>query len=280
MPDLNQLPVPEHQPGQPYHWAYDNLPLKTLAERDEIINFEVDNHGNILRSCAGTQGSLANRLNQSIDEDGNLIPAAVDQTLHNIAEHIDGFKTVTTPELEVYQALGFPSLTNPVEFVRMISAERDKLANIADDATNVTLSVETDVTTVNFTDGNIEFIPSASIEWHVESPNKVQALLKVSTDFAHRHFYEQIPVPDTLLPNKKFYITSVSVMTPVVEDSLRVYINGTRLNSMFTVPYTNNDATSFNFNKFTVSYEENSFTLDNSIEETDVILIDFDISLT
>ena len=49
MPDLNQLPVPEYQPGQPYHWSYDNLPLKTLAERDEIINFEVDNHGNILR---------------------------------------------------------------------------------------------------------------------------------------------------------------------------------------------------------------------------------------
>ena len=72
MPDLSSIPVPQYAPNQPYHWEYDNLPLKALADRDEVINGEVDNQTKILVDAAGTQGTLANRLNQSIDEDGNL----------------------------------------------------------------------------------------------------------------------------------------------------------------------------------------------------------------
>jgi hypothetical protein len=285
MPDLNQLPVPQYDPGQPYHWAHDNLPLKTLAERDEIINFEVDNHGNILRSCAGTQGTLSNRLAQSIDQDGNLLSTAVDQSLHNIAEHSDGSKSVTTPELEEYQELGFSSLVNPVSFVRMLTAERDKLAMIADEATNVTVSVQTNSNTVDFESGQLKFVPSDSVEWQIESPNKVKAVLRVSTDFAHRHFYEQTPI-ETLsddaipVPYKKYYITSVSNATPIVKDSLRVYVNGARLNSSYAVPYPDQMATVWNTNMFTASYVDNSFVLNSPIAETDVILIDFDISLT
>jgi hypothetical protein len=285
MPDLNQLPVPQYGPNQPYHWDYDNLPLKTLAERDELINFEVDNHGNILRLCAGTQGTLSNRLSQSIDQDGNLIPSAVDQSLHNIAKHTDGSISVSDSELESYQQLGFPSLINPVNFVRMLEDERSKLAMIADQATNITVNIQTDTDNIDFESGKLKIVPSDSIAWTINNNNEISAILKVSTAFAHRHFYEQIPIEtlsDDTVPvlYKKYYITSVSNAIPIVEDSLRVYVNGTRLNTKYNVPYPDNTGMSWKSNIFSVNYEESSFTLGQAITENDVVLIDFDISLT
>lgn len=283
MPDLSQLPVPQYQGDQPYHWEYDNLPLKTLADRDEIINGEVDSHGKILRDCAGTQGTLANRLAQSIDEDGNLIPAAVDESAHNIAEHTDGSKTVSGGELTAYIALGFPSLTNPVSFVRMLDSERAKLALIADEATNMTIEVETISNIVLFEEGPLQLAQSESIQWEVEAPNKVKAVLAVSTDFAHRHYYDLTPVmepTDDLTPieYKLFKVTSVA--TPFIEDSLRVYINGVRISSEFSVYYPSNPVSTWTLNRFTADAANGKFTLDSAITELDIIQIDFDVSLT
>lgn len=283
MPDLSQIPVPQYSAGQPYHWEYDNLPLKALADRDEIINGELDALAKILTDCNGTQGTLANRLAQSIDEDGNLIPAAVDQSLHNIAEHSDGTKTVTGPELTDYIALGFPALVNPVPFVRMLKAERDKLALVADEATNMTISVETISNIVLFEEGPVEFVPSTSIHWEVEAPNKVKAVLAVSTEFAHRHFYDLTPVmlptadPVPIL-NKLFKVTSMA--TPYIEDSLRVYINGVRLNKHYSVYYPSNPVATWTLNKFAADHLAGQFTLDSPITDDDIIQIDFDESLT
>lgn len=283
MPDLSQLPVPQYAAGQPYHWEYDNLPLKTLADRDELINGELDNVSKILRDCNGTQGTLANRLAQSIDEDGNLIPAAIDESLHNIAEHADGSKTVTGPELANYVALGFPSLTNPVPFVRMLLAERDKLALIADEATNMTIQVETISNIVLFEEGPVEFAESDSIQWEVVTPSKIKANLKVSTAFAHRHFYDLTPVmvptsdPVPVL-NKLFKVTSMA--TPYIEDSLRVYINGVRLNKNYSVYYPSNPIATWTLNRFTADHLNGKFTLDSPILDEDIIQIDFDESLT
>ena len=153
MPDLNALPVPQYNSAQPYHWEYDNLPLKTLANRDELINGVVDTHSEILRNCAGTVGTLANRLNQSVEEDGNLKTTAVDDTLHNIAKHEDGSKTVSGSDLSDYIALGYIGVVNPVPFVRMLEAERDKLSLVADEATNIVVNVNTPSLIYTFCDG-------------------------------------------------------------------------------------------------------------------------------
>lgn len=283
MPDLNQLIVPQYSADQPYHWEYDNLPLKVLADRDDLINSEVNIHGNILRESSGSQGTLANRLNQSINEDGSLNADAIDEALHNIAEHTDGSKTVTNDELDDYIALGFPSLINPVDFVRMLEAERAKLALIADEATNITISCETISNIVLFEDGPIELVQSDSIQWEVESPNKIKAILAVSTDFAHRHYYDITPVmeptDDTIPVLYKLYkVTSVS--TPYIEDSLRVYINGIRINPTYDVYYPSNPISSWQLNKFVADHENGLFTLENPITEDDIIQIDFDLSLT
>jgi len=283
MPDLSQLPVPQYSPDQPYHWEYDNLPLKTLSDRDDLINGVVDALAKILSDCNGTQGTLANRLAQSIDEDGNLIPAAIDQAEHNIAEHTDGAKTVTGPELADYVALGFPSLVNPVHFVRMLEAERDKLALIADEATNMTIQVETISNIVLYEQGPIELAQSDSIHWEVEAPNKIKPVLTISTDFAHRHFYDLTPVmlptsDPTPILNKLFKVTSMA--TPYIEDSLRVYINGVRLNKNYSVYYPSNPIATWALNTFTADHLAGQFTLDHPITDEDIIQIDFDESLT
>lgn len=279
MPDLSQLPVPQYTADQPYHWEYDNLPLKTLADRDLLINVEVDIHAAVLRDTAGTQGTLANRLAQSIDEDGNLISDAIDEAAHNIAEHTDGSKTVSTLELANYVALGFPSLINPVGFVRMLASERDKLALIADDATNLTISVETISNIVLFEEGSLELTSSDSIQWEVESPNKVKAVLSISTEFAHRHYYDLTPVmtpTEDAIPidYKLFKVTSTA--TPYIEDSLRVYINGIRLNRNYSVYYPSNPISTWSLNAFTADAANGLFTLNNPITDLDIIQIDFD----
>ena len=278
MPDLNQLPVPEYNADQPYHWEYDNLPLKVLADRDLIINNEVDNLAEILRNTAGTQGTLSNRLNQSIAPDGNLIPEAVDQSAHNIAEHSDGSKTVGSIELADYVALGFPSLINPVEFVRMLSSERDKLKFVANEATNLTISFETISNIVLFEEGEVEVVSSDSIKWEVEAPNKVKAVLAISTDFAHRHYYDITPVVLPINPlNKFFKVTSNS--TPYIENSLRVYLNGIRLNKEYSVYYPSNPVVTWTLNSFTEDASNGLFTLTNPITISDIIQIDFDVAL-
>lgn len=283
MPDLSQLPVPLYSADQPYHWEYDNLPLQVLSNRDLLINLQVDVHADILRDTAGTQGTLSNRLNQSIDEDGNLKFEAINESQHKISEHTDSSKTVSGPELANYVALGFPSLENPVEFVRMLSSERDKLALIANEATNLVMSFETMSNIVLFEENTVEFVSSNSIKWEVESPNKVKAVLSVSTEFAHRHYYDLTPVmlptddPSPIL-YKLFKVTSTS--TPYIEDSIRVYINGIRLNSNYNVYYPSNPISVWSLNSFTSDAMNGLFTLSSPITDEDIIQIDFDESLT
>lgn len=294
MPDLTKLPVPQHQANQPYHWTYDNLPLKTLADRDEVINNAVDQQSQILNDAAGTQGNIANRLDQSIDDDGNIKSSAVDEALHNIAEHSDGSKTVDSTELDyINDTLGYSSVTNPVPYVRMLESERDKLSLIPGDATSVSIefctdSVCTPSNIVLFDQGKIQFQPSSFITWEVGvGPNTVKPILNTSLQFAHRHYYDIEP---TLVDEvtKEYDASGSSV--EYIEGSLRVYINGTRLSSEYEVFYpkypSNVSWTSSSSmlkggsNKYTPDHTNGTFTLMNAITEDDIIRVDFDVALS
>lgn len=276
MPQLEKLPVPKYNPLHPYHWEYDNLPLKLLEDRDEIINGEVENHAKILRDAVGTAGTLATRLNKSLNTDGTLKTSAVDQSLHNIAEHSDGSKTVTQSLLDYYvNTLGYATVVNPVPFVRMLQAERDKLRRIADEATNLTVEVETPSNIVLFEEGPIRLMPSDGIQWSIVSPNKIKANLTISTAFAHRHHYDLEPITTDF---KNFKVTSVQ--TPYIEGSLRVYINGVKLNATESIYVPGNLVTdAWTLNKYTPSHTTGTFVLDTAITADDIIRIDFDVAL-
>lgn len=268
MPDLTKLPLPEFTGGMPYHWTYDNLPLKVLADRDYIINGEVDYQSKVLSDAAGTQGNVANRLNQSIDEDGNLKDTAIDEALHNIAEHSNGTKTVESDELSYYvDTLGYSTVTNPVSFVRMLEVERAKLSLISDQANNLNINVDD----TPYTSGTINLVSSDTVQWEIDI-DTIKPVLAISTNFIRRHYYDQETTSD-----EDNYI-NYSTPVPYVEGSLRVYINGIRLSSEVSVYYPVWPAAeSWSLNKFTSDASAGTFVLDNAITEDDVIRIDFDV---
>jgi hypothetical protein len=279
MPDLNGLPVPQYNAGQPYHWEYDNLPLQTLADRDDLINAAVDTHQEILRNSAGTAGTLANRLDQSIQDDGNLISSAVDDALHNIAKHADGSTTVSGSELDNYQnTLGYVTVSNPVPFVRMLEVERDKLSLVADEATKLLVDVNTPSLVYTFGDGGIDTLvlaESTSIGWTFEGPNSVKPEIKFSIAFAHRHYYDLEPLTSDYI---NFQVNGPA--TPYMENTLRVYINGVRLSSEYPVYVPNSTISTWTANKFTPNYLAGTFSLMTAIDASDIIRIDFDLAVT
>lgn len=257
MPQIDLVPVPLYQALQPYHVDYDNLPLKALISRMQLINSAVDINANILRNSVGTQGSLDNRLNQSIAPDGSLKKQAVDDTVHSIGAHEDG------------QYLG-------VDYVRMLLSERQKLNLIADEAKNIVMEFETPSNITTFGDGPVQFIPSTGVTWETLPPNKVKANLTFPISAAHKHYYSVVPQYDGL-PDFIHYKTGYP---NYIADSLRVFINGVRIfeddevyvpGPLVSSPWT--------LNKFTGDYTTGQFVLDTAITAQDVIRVDFDVSL-
>jgi hypothetical protein len=258
MPELEKHPPALYDPLQPYHWEFDNLPLQSLIDRDRVINDAVDINSAILRGTAGTQGTLANRLNQSIDEDGSLKTTALDDASHNIGQHTDGVGD------------------DAIDYVRMKDSERDKLTLISDEATNVEVHIETPSNIVVFDEGPIIFEPSSTVTWQVLSGNSVRANLGFPVESAHRHYYDLEPITSDYT---SFQVNSVS--TPYVEDSLRVYINGVRLGAEIEVYVPGNLPTdTWTLIKATPTHTAGTFILSNTITSDDIIRVDFDVALT
>ena len=84
MPNINLFQIPTFTGIEPYHFLYDNLPISTIAIREDIISDAVDRNTEILNFSAGSRLDLAARLNQSLTDNGNLIISEVDNALHNI----------------------------------------------------------------------------------------------------------------------------------------------------------------------------------------------------
>lgn len=257
MPQIDLIPVPLYQALQPYHVDYDNLPLKALITRMQLVNSAVDINTDILRGSVGSQGTLSNRLAQSIEDDGSLKVTAIDEALHSIGAHTDG-------EWDGEQ------------YVRMLLAERQKLDLIADEATNMTMIFETPSNIVTFDQGPVEFLGSEGVTWSVTPPNKVKANLTFPISAAHKHYYNVVPQYDGT-PDFIHYKTGYP---GYVADTLRVYINGVRIfedddvyvpGPLITSPWT--------LNKFTGDYTTGQFALDVAITSQDVIRVDFDVSL-
>jgi len=255
------IPVRFYQPLDPYNHVIDNRPLQDLETQVELVNDQVDIDANILRESIGSQGTLANRLAQSINDDGSLKSTAIDLALHNIADHMD--------------AGGF---------VRMTIAERAKLSNIADDATNITLRFNTISGILSFNSGIIDFEPSDTINWRFQSGSLfADSTLPVS--IRHVHYYGLTAVPQNLLSPDFINYQTTSIATPYKTGSLRVYINGIRLSENFNtnVPVWNGSV----FTNISLSYSEGVdvngvvtsglFSLSSAINPSIMILLDFDV---
>lgn len=256
MPRIELIPEVYYNPQDPYHWEVDNLPLKNIIRRQNLINLSVDNVLEQIRDAIGTQGSMANRLNQSINQDGSLKTEAIDAAMHSIAEH-----------------------TDTEDFVRMTKAQSDKLDLISDEATNLAIQVDTDGTSfVLFDAGVIEIQASASVTPIVTAPNILTFELGFPVAAAHQHYYGSTPVHTDLLDPDYINYTVDSGPSAFVEGSLRVFVNGVRIFEDQEVyapgPLADDPWTLLSF---TPDPDNGAFALSSAISEDDIIKIDYDI---
>lgn len=259
MPQINLIPEVLYEPNQPYHYIYDNIPLKNILARISLVNIQTDRNAEMLLGTAGSVGSLSNRLDVSLNDDGSLKTSSVDDCLHSIAHHEDGEK-------------------DGVEYVRMTGEERSKLSLIGSEANLLTIQVDDEGVVSS---GNVELRSSSTIFFDLTAPNVVRAHSAFPPDVAHRHVYSLVPADHTPAPgapDRKSFLTT-ALATPYVEGSLRVYINGTRIGDGTYVPIFSGSSTPSSWMLFSVSSEDHemgSFELNSAVPLGNDIWIDFD----
>ncbi len=254
MPNIDLISPVYYNPNDPYHWEVDNLPLKAINDRQELINLALDQAIQQLADAAGTQGTFANRIDQSINPDGSLKSSAVDDTMHTMDDH-----------------------TDTLNYVRMTKAQSDKLDGVASGATN--LEIEAD--SVTFDSGTLVIQASTTITPSVTGPNILKFNMAFPAEAAHQHFYGLTPAPANISTPDYINYKTTSMSTPCMDGTLRVYINGVRIFSDVSVyvpgalvddPWT--------LLQFTPDEGAGTFALSAAIQTDDIIKIDFDVSLS
>ena len=255
MPNIYSIPEVYYTGLMPYRHEFDNMPLRNILGRQTIINNAVDTNRNELDGAHGSASSVNARLSASLQDSGALKTSAVDAALHDIEEHTDSST-----------------------YVRMLSAERDKLTLIEDESNLIEFNFETagaSNTPVLFENGTVVMADSVSTAWRYQT-GKMYLDLNFPLTAIHRHYYDIQPVH---VSNYKNYKVN-SVSTPYMTGSLRVYINGTRLGedeAIYVPGELPTDA--WTLNKFTPTAAAGTFKLDTAITASDVIRIDFDVQL-
>lgn len=262
MPKIDLITPIKYNSLWPYNSYYDNIPIENISTRVDLVNIAVDQHEFILEASQGTAGSLANRLDQSIESDGDLRTDAIDEAEHAIGAHTDG----------EYDG---------IEYVRMLLEERDKLDLISDEATALTIQFPTVSSTVVFTDETVEFQDSETVTWTVTAPNIVTANLAFSETAAHEHHYDLTPVHSNLSTPDYTNYKSTSVATPYIDGSLRVYVNGIRLSEsdeVYVFDADDGPSGTWTLTSYTSDYANGTFALNRALSSSDIIRIDFDLS--
>jgi hypothetical protein len=258
MPRIDLVPEVYQDGEHVYHYHFDNLPLRNIITRQQIINIAVDQQAAILREAKGDANSLYARLNVALEQDGTLKLSAVDETLHNIGSHTDG----------EYEG---------VSYVRMTEAERDKLELIADEAKNITITAES----TNIDSGEIELVDSTTIEVELVSPRTIKFHTTFGTNSLRLHYYDVEPTPADEDPDYINYKTT-EVSTPFVEDSLKIFVNGIRLTESADVLVYGPDGPSEDWValSYTPDADAGTFELSRAIDSDDIIRIDFDTEVS
>jgi hypothetical protein len=261
MPELNNITDVTYQPEWPYHYDYDNIPLRNILRRIDIINYSVDRYSTMVRGAIGSTQSLAERLDKSLEQDGSLKVESVDSVMHNIGAHEDG---------EI----------SGIIYVRMTADERDKLSLIQPEATRLEMEVESISTIEPLLYPIASLQHSDTITFSLEYPNIIKAHTVFPSDAAHQHHYHQVPYGGTI-PNYKDYQTT-TLSTPYVEGTLRVFVNGIYLGTSVDEAVYIYDNSEGPVGFWTLTYldtvdpESGTFSLNRTLDPSDIITIEFD----
>ncbi len=267
MPNLEAVPEVFYKPDQPYNYEFDNLPLRNIIFRQGLLNSAINLNTDNMRLAKGSTPSVALRIDQSIEDSGDLKTAAIDDAEHAIGSHSDG-------------------LWEGVEYVRMLDSERDKLTLSASEATDLALRFEKvgpSNTPVLFDSGVLPFDDSATITWRLSEGGTLFADSTFPNEIAHRHYYDIEPI-DLNPTSPTLSLTTYKVnteATPYMEDTLRVYINGVRLGSEDAVYIPNNPPDGvYRLISVAEAHLTGQFTLSLQVEFADIIRADFDLSVS
>ena len=258
MPRIELIPEVFYSASDPYHWEVDNLPLKNIITRQNLINLALDDVIQEMRDAIGTSGSVANRLNQSINPDGTLKDEAIDAALHSIEEHTDGSN-----------------------HVRMTAAQSAKVDLIADEATDLTLRVNSDGSSlVVFNSGEVKIEPSSTVTPTITAPDILKFNMTFPVSAAHEHHCGKTPVHVNLVTPDFINYKVNSVASEYIDESLKIFINGVRVfedddvyvpGALVDDPWT--------LLSFTSDSTSGTFELSAAITDDDIIKVDYDISL-
>lgn len=263
MPQINSIPEVLYHPNQPYHHLYDNLPLKNILTRIGMVNIQVDTNADILRGAAGSLGSLNDRLDVSLQDNGHIKTSAVDSALHSIESHTDGDN-----------------------YVRMTTEERNKLDFVLEGSNRCQIEIENlDNSTIKYPpdleSGTLRLVKSPSIFFEFRAPDELAIHSNLPPDIAHRHHYDVTPAYDNPSnPSFQHYKTT-SLNTPFMDGTLRVYVNGSRLTDE-AVKVLNYGSSSTSWSSTYISAQDaetGTFSLNRVLSVDDVVRIDFDESI-
>jgi len=270
MPNINSIPQVLYEPNQPYHYHYDNLPLRNILTRIGLVNIQVDTNSDMIRGLAGSAGTPGARIGTALNENGSLKTAAVNSSLHGIGHHGDG------------------QGPDGIEYVRMKLDERAKLELVERAANNLVIQVDDQSLSlgesVTIDSGTIRLKNSSSILFEFEPPNIVRVHSALPSDTARRHNYSIAPVlngnsSSSSSSSGPSQYKTTSLSTPYMEGTLRVYVNGVRIYGMASVNVkVPNHAYSSFLDTYIVSESaaDGLFTLNRTLSIMDVIRIDFD----
>ena len=251
MPDIERITNVTHSPNDPYHWVFDNMPLENIIQRINLVNTEVDKNSQEISGARGTAPTLTARMNQSLEDNGDIRTSAIDNAGHSISSH-----------------------TDDENYVRMTVAERDKLALVADGATNFRMGVQGPSEVILFGTQTV-LTNSDSITWEYSS-NVTKANLNFPISIAHQHYYDAEP---EMLSAYQNYRTPTG--RSYIPGKLRVFINGIRLNPDVAVYVPAFDGSAGMSLKFSESVPASgTFVLSAPISAYDIVRIDFDNQLS
>jgi len=201
MPNIQSISQVQYHPNHPYHFHYDNLPLKNIIIRQVMINSAVDTVSGVVNEAKGTRSDLDTRLNETLNPDGTFKSSAVPSHSIDLVE-------------------------DSVSYVRMTPAERIKLDNISSDATALNIVFPNDPPDPNFVfdDHSVMFGNTSTVHWEVDTTDPMLPVVKahISVPTAKVHHYN-------VSPNTSDYESFTIDYPPMIADSLRVYINGIRI---------------------------------------------------
>jgi hypothetical protein len=258
MPRIELIPETLYGPNDPIHWEIDNLPLKNIITRQNLINLALDDVLEEMRDAIGTAGSVANRLNQSLEPDGSLKDTAIDSALHSIESHTDGSA-----------------------YVRMSAAQSAKVDLVADEATDLALRVNSDGSSLlTFDSGTVKIEPSSTVTPSIEAPDILRFHMTFPDSAAHQHNYGKTPVHVNLVTPDFINYKVNSVASEYIDESLGIFINGVRVfedDSVYVPGPLVDDP--WTLMSFTSDSTSGTFELSTAITEDDIIKVDYDISL-